>query len=266
MEHLLISAAIYLLVGILTGILSGLFGIGGGIILVPALSFIFTTNQLAPPTIIMHMATATSLTIAVGTTFISLQVHYRYGYVTWPLFRLLAPGVIIGALIGVSIADNLHSHWLQIFFGIFLGFCAWYFLVPNTKVGKQQLPQRWITRISSTSIGMIGALLGVSGAIITIPWLTYFGVPLRNTIAVSTACGFTIAFIASIAYIISGIHTSDLPAWSSGYVYWPAVISILATTVIVAPIATRLAYRLPLAKLQRFFGVVLLLVALRMLL
>src|SRR5436309_14418 len=124
MEHLLLFTTIYLCAGILAGILSGLFGVGGGIILVPVLSFIFTYNQIAPPAVIMHMAAATSLTVTIGTTLISVHAHHRYGYVIWPLFRLLAPGLIIGAIIGVNIADMLSSAWLRIFFGIFLGFSA----------------------------------------------------------------------------------------------------------------------------------------------
>lgn len=265
-HHLLVSIIVYLSTGVLTGILSGLFGIGGGVVLVPVLSFIFSYNQLAPPGIIMQMAAATSLAVAMGTTFIAARTHNRYGYILWPLFRQLAPGLIIGAIIGVSVADLLQSQWLRVFFGIFLCGNAWYFIFPGNRVRHQQLPSQRFINLTSTVIGALGSMLGVSGAILTIPWLTYYGVPLRNTIAVSTACGFSITVVASIMYMILGLNESaELPPGSIGFVYWPAALGILTTTLIVAPIATRLAYRLPLVKLQRLFGLLLLILAARML-
>lgn len=254
----------YLVVGVLAGITAGLMGLGGGIIIVPALLFLFI-RQGFPDNILMHLAVATSLATIVVTALTSTYAHHRHRAVLWNSVKLLVPGIILGSLLGAVIADSLPSDRLRMAFGIFECLVA-----AQIGFGFRPSPQRDLPGTSSMvaaggGIGALSTVLGIGGGTLTVPFLLWCNVNIRNAVATSAACGFPIALAGSVAMMITGWDHPDLPAGSTGYVYWPAALPILAASALAAPLGARLAHRLPVATLRRIFAVVLGLIGLRML-
>lgn len=254
----------YLAVGIIAGIIAGLLGLGGGIVIVPALLFLFI-RQGFPDDILMHLAVATSLATIVVTSLTSAWTHHRHRAVLWNSVKLLVPGIILGSLLGAVIADLLPSDNLRIAFGIFECLVAVQIGFGFRPSPHRDLPGSPGMFAAGSGIGTLSTILGIGGGTLTVPFLLWCNVNIRNAVATSAACGFPIALAGSIAMIVTGWDRPELPAGSTGYVYWPAALSILAASALAAPLGARLAHKLPLQTLKRIFAVVLAIIGLRML-
>jgi uncharacterized membrane protein YfcA len=254
----------YPLIGAIAGTLGGLLGVGGGIVVVPALVWIFQANGF-PESSIMHLAVGTSLATIVPTSIASVRAHHKHGAVQWPLFLWLGPGFALGALLGASAATHITSGQLRLLFGVFLCLIAAQFALPSNPTPQRDLPHRNGRFAVGTVIGVLSALLGIGGGNLTVPFLLSCRVPIRQAIATGAAAGVPIATIGAAAYIVAGQDAHELPAWSAGYVYGPGFVGIGAMSVLFAPFGAKLAHRLPTAILRRVFGVFLLMVGLRML-
>jgi len=261
---------LYLLLGTFVGIVAGLFGVGGGLIIVPALVFIFSSTQLNGPAIpanlVMHIAIGTSLATIMITSLSSMRAHHRHGGVLWPVVVQLTPGIIVGTLIGAAVVNNLPNHTLRIFFGIFE-------LVVAVQMGfglkaspHRQLPGWFGASAMAVIIGAVSAVVGIGGGTLTVPFLTWCNVNIRQAVATSAACGLPIAMAGTIGFMLTGWGKTELPAWSSGYIYWPAFAGIALASVLFAPLGAKLAHTLPTATLKRYFAIFLALLGLRMLL
>lgn len=261
MEIILI---IYLIIGIIAGFLSGLLGVGGGILIVPALLWAYQ-HQGIPPEIIMRTAAGTSLAAIIVSATFSLRNHLRHGIHVWSTYRRLALGVIVGTILGTLLAKVLHSHLLIILFGIFLLGVALMMLFGGSPKPHRQLPGNVGMMSMGLLIGGKSGLFGLGGGVITIPFLTYCNVPMRDTIGVSIACSLTVAIIGTLGCILTGIHEPNLPQWSTGYVYWPAVACIALTSPLFARFGTRLSHQLPVATLKKIFSLFLIVIALNLL-
>lgn len=257
---------VYLIIGVLAGSVSGFLGIGGGIILVPALAFLLSYNEIVPTEIVMRVAAATALAVMVGSSLFAARSHYRHGYISWPLFRQLMPGLVLGAVLGVSIADFLDTAMLRRLFGLFLILISGLYLFPRQLNRQTELPAKIKVNLSCLTMGCIAGMLGLGGGVFVIPWLNYYGVPLRNTLGVGSVCSFCVALVGSIACIIVGLKQPDLPAWSSGYIYWPAAVGIVLASLFVTSRAARCAYRVSFKLLERCFGGMLLSIGIYMVL
>ncbi len=254
----------YLLLGAIAGTLAGLLGLGGGLVIVPALFFIFQKQQFAPE-ITMHLALGTSLASVVFTALSSSYAHHRHGAVRWDALALLAPGVAVGALLGALIADSLPTKVLRIAFGVFECLVAaqmWFALRPRAQRG---LPHKFGMLSVGAGIGVLSAVLGIGGGTLTVPFLVWCNVVIHQAVATSAACGLPIALAGSAGFIAAGWQAAQLPAWSSGYVYWPAAAGIIASSTALAPLGAWLAHKLPVQTLRRLFAVVLAIIGLRML-
>jgi uncharacterized membrane protein YfcA len=253
---------LYLLFGAVAGLAAGLLGVGGGLILVPLLAFVFKGYGFNSSTI-MHLALGTSLTTIVFTAASAVAAHHRRAAVIWPLVFTLAPGLLLGSLLGAALADNVSSEVLKRLFAGFEFLIGLYMIAgaPTLQADGAGGGKRAGLVFAGGVIGLVSALLGIGGGTMTVPYLTWRGRKIHQAVAVSSACGIPIALAGAVGYCLTGLDAAGLPPWSTGYIYWPAVAGIVAASLIFAPLGARLAHRLPVKRLKSLFGIVLLIMA-----
>lgn len=256
---------IYAITGALTGIIAGVLGVGGGIIVVPALLYIIHHTHLVPVNIEMHVAAGTSLAIMMFTAQSTVRAHIREQAVIWPIFYQLWPGIIVGTVLGAVLAHHLPSQWLRVILGIVLLFVALKMLLPSKFVKREFTAPRWLTTIFSLVVGVKSGLLGIGGGTLIIPYLTHFGIERRKTAAISALCTLIVSVVGAISFAIMGSGVPALPSYSIGYIYWPAVILVAIPSMLFAPIGAHLTYVLPVKKLKYAFFVVLIIAAFELL-
>ena len=256
---------VYPALGACAGLLSGLFGIGGGIILVPFLAWLFAAQGL-PLKNVMLLAVATSLATIILTSLSSVAAHHRRGTVDWSIVYRLTPGILLGSIAGSRVADRLPGETLKTVFALYL-------LIVSVQMGMQIQPKpepvslsRWLTFAAGGLIGTVSAILGIGGGTLTVPLLTKCRIPMRNAVAISAACGLPIAAAGTASYAVLGWQADRLPEACLGYIYLPAFIGIIAGSIPLAPLGARLANYLPTQRLKRAFALFLLLVACKLLL
>lgn len=257
------ALASYLLVGGIAGLLAGMLGVGGGLVIVPVLLYLFTLQGFDAG-VVMHLAIGTSLATIVLTSLSSIRAHQQRGAVLWPVVGQLTPGIVIGAWLGAAVAHLLPSAALRTLFGLFELLVAAQMALALTPAPHRQLPGRVATAGVGTLIGSVSAIVGIGGGTLTVPFLTWCNVAMRRAVATSAACGLPIALAGAIAFVVTGWRQPALPFASSGYLHWPALLGIAFTSMLFAPLGARLAHTLPVRTLKRFFALFLALVGLRM--
>ncbi|QIB65409.1 sulfite exporter TauE/SafE family protein [Kineobactrum salinum] len=254
----------YLILGALTGVLAGLFGVGGGAVMVPVLAVLFAAQGF-PSDYIVHLALGTSMAAIVPTSIASLGAHNRRNAVLWPAVRGLAPGILLGTFAATFLAAYLQPRPLAIFFCIFMSYVAAQMILNRKPSPSRQLPGLAGLSVVGAGIGGVSALVALGGGTMTVPFLAWCNVRLQTAIGTSAAVGFPIALAGSAGYILNGWDTVGLPAHTLGFVYWPAVLAMAATSLFFAPLGARLAHRLPVTILRRLFAGLVILLALQML-
>lgn len=267
LTELLASSSTYVLAGIFAGLLSGLMGIGGGIVVVPALLSIFHRHPDFPQNLSMQMAAGTSLAVMLFTSQSSIRAHYKQGGILWDVYNRLWPGIILGTICGALLAYRLPTYWLKILFGFFLLFVAIKILFDMKKIQTkpQSFPRNWINRLVSFLIGCKSGLLGVGGGVLIIPYLNYCGVEMKKIAPISALSTMTVAGIGTIVFIITGLKEIGLPVYTTGFVYWPAVLCVAIPSSFFAPLGAKLTYSLPIKQLKYCFVVVLMATAINLL-
>lgn len=253
----------FALIGVFAGYLAGFLGIGGGFVVVPALTYLFLQDVSTAPWAI-HMAVATSLGTMLVTSLSSIVSHQRKGAIRWPLVRSLAAGLAIGAVLGAVIADWLQGEALVRVFGGFAVAAGLQLILAKKPVGERPLPGQPGASFAGLLIGAISSLIGIGGGALTGPWQLWHGVRAQNAVATSAACGYPIALAGSFAFVFLG-QGGVLPEGALGYVHLPAFLGIALTSAIAAPLGAATVHRLPPAVVKQVFGVFLVLVGLRML-
>lgn len=253
----------YLLTGALAGVLAGLLGVGGGIVIVPALIWIFSYAGIECAWI-PQLAVGTSLASIVGTSLASIRAHHRRGAVRWGLFRQLTPGLLIGAGMGAILAGYIPGIWLKRLFTLFVFYVAWQMLHSRATQTHYPLPALGGMSLMGTLIGSLSALVGIGGGTLTVPFLIGGGTDPRQAVATSSACGLPIALAGGIGFAAAGWGVAGLPGASTGFLYWPAVAAVLLGSIPSAPYGARLAHRLPTAMLKRVFALLLIAVGLKL--
>ncbi|MCF7971279.1 MAG: sulfite exporter TauE/SafE family protein [Methylococcaceae bacterium] len=253
---------ICLVFGCFSGVLAGLFGVGGGLVLVPFFALLFEQQGIAHE-LIMLMAVATSLATIIVTSIAAVVAHQRLGAVIWPYVRQLSGGIVLGVVAGAYTADYLLSANLRFIFALYMLYVAIQMAMQlRAKVVEQKKNLVRLTlNIAGLGIGFISAVLGIGGGTLTVPLLAKYQVPMRNAVAVSSACGLPIAIAGSISYAVLGWQKAGLPEGSFGYVYWPAFVGVVLSSMLVAPIGAKWANRLPTKKLKQYFSILLFIVA-----
>lgn len=254
----------YALAGALVGILAGLFGIGGGLVIVPMLVYVFSLQNI-PSEITMHLALATSLASIMFTSISSFRAHHKRGAVHWDVVKKIVIGILTGTFLGSFIAARMPTNFLKIFFVIFL-----YFVATQMLLGKKPKPGREIPGIlgmfvTGNVIGIFSSLVGIGGGTLSVPFMLWCNINAHHAIGTSAAIGLPIAVAGTVGYILNGWNNPSLPPFSLGYVYLPALIGIAAISVLTAPLGVKLAHSLPVDRLKKIFSLLLYVVATRML-
>ena len=255
-----------LAIGCVGGFLSGLLGVGGGIIFVPALFFSLSSLGFSEEHA-MHIAIGSSLAIVMATGSVSAFSHYKRGGVDLTIVRSWGVPIVIGVVLGAFVASSVKSIVLKEIFACMTLLIAFY--MAFSKDRTDVVPLRWLTmtvqKFISAFIGIISAMLGVGGAILTVPLMSYIGLPMPRAVGTGAALGVAVAVPGVISYMVSGIIISDvLPPWSIGYVNLLTVAMIIPSSMLMAPVGVRLSHNMPRAMLRRVFAVVLIIVSVRM--
>lgn len=256
---------ILLITGGIAGILAGLLGIGGGILIVPVLVFIFR-YQGVDSSIIMHMAIGTSLATIVVTSLSSIREHQAHGAIIWSIVKLIAPSIIVGALIGAAIADILPSDTLRLIFAPFMLMVAFQMGFGRPPKPQRQLPQKPGMFFAGGVIGSLSSILGIGGGSLSVPFMTFCNISVRKAVATSAAIGFPIALAGTIGFIISGWNAESLPKWSLGYIDLKAALSIVLASALTAPLGAKLTHIMPVGLLKKVFALLLVVVAIKFIL
>lgn len=255
----------YLLVGAFAGVLAGLFGVGGGLIIVPVLIFMFS-QQAVHPEVLTHMAIATSLATICFTSLSSIRTHHQARAVDWPVALGLSGGILLGAMAGAYTADQLSGPALQIIIGVFALLIAAQMGLGLKPSPARQLPATAGQLGAGAGIGWASAIFGIGGGSLTVPFLTWCNMPMQRAVATAAACGLPIALMGALSNVVIGYGNPLLPQQSLGYVYWPALLGIVVTSVPFARVGAKLAHQWSAAKLKKAFAILLLAVGLKFLL
>lgn len=262
---LLTLVPLLLVIGAVAGVLAGLLGVGGGIVLVPAFFYTFTALGFGGP-FVMQVCLATSLATIIVTSMRSVMSHNRKGAVDWDVLRGWAPGIVIGAVVGVLVASNLRSAVLQGIFG-FLGVFIGLYLAFGKASWRlaDDMPVGPVRAGLSGMIGFLSVLMGIGGGSFAVPTMTLYGRPIHKAVATAAGFGVLIALPSVIAFLFVPIPTEFRPPYTVGAVNLPAFLIVICMTLITAPLGARLAHAMDPKPLKRFFAFFIIVVALNML-
>ncbi|SIN70375.1 hypothetical protein SAMN05443662_0160 [Sulfurivirga caldicuralii] len=256
---MIIELGVYLLTGAVVGFMAGLFGVGGGLIVVPVLTSVFAWYLDTPH--IVHLAIGTSLATILVTSLASVRAHHGHGAVRWDLVKQLSAGIFLGGFLGGWGSQFVPSKELAIVFAVMEIFIAINFILALQPKPHRTLPGPVGNFFAGVVIGFLASLVGIGGGTLTTPYLVWHNISLHEAIATSAACSLPVAAAGTLGYLLGGMHATDIPPFATGYIYWPAFLGIVAASSLTAKYGARLAHRLPPKPLKRALGVLLLLLA-----
>ena len=250
----------YLILGAATGFLAGLFGVGGGLVLVPVLLLLFDAQHF-PTENLLHLALGTSMATIVFTALSSMRKHHQHGAVNWRVVRTITPGILLGAGLGALSATSISQHYLGIFFALFVYFAAAQILLDVRPHASRQLPGTYGMTLTGTFTGWVSSMVSIGGGTIVVPFLVWCNVPIRSAIGTSAAIGFPIAVGGTVGYIATGMGVPALSDHNLGFVYLPALVWVALASVITAPLGAKATHRMNVDLLRKLFAVLLIALA-----
>ena len=251
--------------GFLSGILAGLLGVGGGIVIVPVLFFLFQAYGVSSASAIT-IATATSLAIIVPTSVSSIRAHHAVGNVDFELLLRWAPFTFLGVLCGSWIVTEADGTWLAALFGVIATLSALNMLHrPSGSPMSRRLPGRLGQSVLGAIVGLLSSMMGIGGGTLSVPLLTLYNYPMHKSVGTAAAFGLIISLPGAVMMLVLGVTPNDAPAGTFGLINLIAFLCVVPLTVIFAPVGVALATKLNAAKLKRIFDLVLLATGLRML-
>jgi uncharacterized membrane protein YfcA len=247
---------VFLALGAFVGFLAGLLGIGGGFTIVPVLVEVFgwqgvSTAHLLP------LAIGTSAATIMFTSFSSARAHHLRGAVDWTIVRALAPGLVIGSIVGAQVASALPMRIMAAVFGSFTWYTAWQLVRTRAPHPTGVLPGRGALFGVGSSIGLVAGMVGTGGAFLAVPYLTRRSVSMHSAVATSAAIGWPVAVAATASYVFAGLRQPDLPPHTIGYVYLPALLVVALASMALAPLGAKVAHAWPVGRLRRAFAAML---------
>jgi len=254
----------YLALGLVVGFFAGMFGVGGGVIIVPLLVFLFTAQHFQTERV-LHLALGTSLASIVFTNLSSMRAHHLRGVVRWDIVRVAAPAIVVGTFVGTLSADRMSSRYLAIIFTVFVFFSSLQMWQDRRPRGTRTLPGTLGLSTAGLVVGALCSLVGVGGGILVIPLMTLCDVPMINAIGTSAALGLPISVGGALGYMITGLGQTELPPLSLGYVYFPALVGLVLGSLVTVPFGAHAAHRIQVIVLRRLFAIVLFFLATKML-
>jgi uncharacterized membrane protein YfcA len=254
-----------LALGLVTGFLAGMLGVGGGMMQVPFVTMILSGKGVGSA-LAVKMAIATSMATIMFTSLSSLRAHARRGAVRWDLVRGMSGGIVAGGLVaGAGVFALVKGPWLAAFFALFVGFSATQMLLDRKPRPTRQMPQLPGQVALGGAIGLLSGLVGAGGAFIAAPFMTWCNVPMHQVVATTAAIGFPVALASTAGYLVAGASLPAALPGAFGYLYLPALVVVAAASVTMAPLGARAAHRLDVVTLKRRFALVLYLIAAYML-
>lgn len=254
----------YLLLGAGAGFLAGLLGIGGGLVQVPLLVFLFGLQHI-PAEHVLHLALGTAMASILFTAASSVRAHHNHAAVNWTIVRRLAPGIAFGVAVSAVIAGQLQTRYLAMFFTVFVYFAATQLILNLQPTATRTLPGAAGMFTVGALIGGVSSLVAAGGALLSVPYMTWCNVRMHEAIGTAAAIGFPIAIAGTIGYVVNGWGEAALPEWSVGYVYLPALAVLVTASMAIAPLGAKLAHRTSTRNLRTLFAILLYALATRML-
>ncbi len=254
----------YFATGAFVGFLAGLLGIGGGMTLVPVLAAMFAAQQFAPDHTV-HLALGTGMASIMFTSSASVRTHHRLGGVDWSLARRMGPGMVAGTLLATALSGWVPQRALALAFAVIVYAGATQILLGRKPSAERTLPGTPALVTIGFLIGAISGLVSAGGAFLTVPLMLFCGVAMTTAIGTGAAMGVPVAMVGTLGYMFSGWQVADLPPLALGFVYGPALLGIVAGSVLTAPVGARAAHRLPVTTLRRIFAGLLYVLATKML-
>jgi len=240
--------------GLCAGFMAGLFGIGGGMLLVPFMTIILS-HRGVDSSVAVKMAIATSMATILFTSLSSVRAHHRRGAVRWPLVRGMAPGILVGGLLaGGGVFALLKGQALALVFGLFVAFSATQLLRGKKPAPHRDMPGFWGQAGAGSGIGFLSGLVGAGGGFVSVPFMTWCNVPIHNAVATSAALGVPVAIASTLGYLIGGWHLEPALPGAFGYLYLPALAVIALASMSMAPLGARAAHAMNVGQLKRAFA------------
>ncbi|MEO6362369.1 MAG: sulfite exporter TauE/SafE family protein [Caldimonas sp.] len=254
----------YFATGAFVGFLAGLLGIGGGMTLVPVLAAMFTAQHFAPGHTV-HLALGTGMASIVFTSSASVRTHHRFGAVDWSLVRRLGPAMVAGTLLSTALSGWVPQRALALAFVVVVYAGATQILLGRKPAAGRTLPGTPALVAIGVLVGIVAGLVSAGGAFMTVPIMLFCGVAMTTAIGTGAALGVPVAVVGTLGFVFSGWHVPGLPAGALGFVHGPALLGIVAGSVLTAPLGARSAHRMPVVALRRIFAGLLYALATKML-
>jgi uncharacterized membrane protein YfcA len=246
---------IFALLGAFVGFLAGLLGIGGGFTMVPVLVEVFERTGIGVSHL-LPLSIGTSAAAIVFSAFASARAHHGHGAVIWSIVAVMAPGLVVGSLIGPQIASVLPMRMMAGTFGAFTWFTAVRMMRRPAPMptAPRDFPGKLVMFATGAGIGLASGMVGTGGAFLSVPFMIRCNVKVHHAVATSAAIGFPVSAASAIGYMLAGARTPDLPPYSIGYVYLPALVGIVFMSMLFAPLGARVAHAWPVSRLRRAFA------------
>lgn len=253
----------YIGLGMFTGFFAGMLGIGGGLVMVPVLVWMFTAQEFSNSHV-LHLALGTSMATILFTAIASVRAHHQHGAVRWDVVQKMTLGVLLGTALGTSLARHIPLRGLVIFFACFTLLIALQMALNFKPAPQRQLPGVAGQTLIASLIGLVSSLVAVGGGALTVPYLSGCNVPVHRAIGTSAALGMPIALGGSLGYMVNGWAVAGLPGATLGFIYLPAVAGLVLGSSVTAPLGAKTAHRLPVLTLKRIFAGLLVLLSIKM--
>jgi uncharacterized membrane protein YfcA len=252
LEPLLIAELAAL--GLFTGFLAGVLGIGGGMMTVPFVTYILTERGVSAD-LAVKMAIATAMASILFISISNVRAQHKRGAIRWDVFKNITPGIVVGCLItSIGLFSLLKGQWLAVLFGLFISYSAINMLIAKKPVATKTMPSLAKQGLVGVIIGMLSGLVGAGGAFISVPFMTARNIPIHNAIATSAAFGMPLALISTCGFIYTGWGNESLPKGAFGFIFLPALVVLATASSLMAPIGVRVSHRLPMNTLKRGFA------------
>ncbi len=259
----MIWLAVYAFTGAAIGFFAGLLGVGGGMTLVPILAAMFTAQALSADHTV-HLALATAMASAAITSSASVREHHRLGAVDWAVVKRVLPGMMTGSLLSTLASGWFTQRALAIAFAVIVYLAATQMLLGKKPHAARALPTAIPLFFIGACIGVFSGLVSAGGTFLLMPVMLYCGIAMHTAIGTGAAIGIPVTFIGTLGYIAAGRRVTGLPEFHLGFVFIPALIALVAGSLITAPFGARMAHRLPVMTLKRIFALVMFLLASKM--